>query len=63
MFGGEGKDKLTGGAGADTFVFFKEFENDTITDFIISKDVIDLSCFYSVNFDSLVMRQEGDNGL
>nr|WP_281500826.1 VCBS domain-containing protein [Kordiimonas marina] len=38
-----GDDTLTGGDGADTFVFGANSGNDTITDFNISQDTLDLS--------------------
>ena len=41
--GGRGNDTLTGGAGADKFVFSTLSGTDTITDFEIGVDVIDLS--------------------
>ncbi|MDZ8054804.1 MAG: CAP domain-containing protein [Aulosira sp. ZfuVER01] len=41
--GGLGKDKLTGGAGSDTFVYEKlQDRGDTITDFAVNQDKIDL---------------------
>lgn len=44
LMGGYGTDVLTGGGGADTFVFrAEEARNDTITDFNINEDRIDLS--------------------
>lgn len=44
LVGGYGADQLTGGSGADTFVFrAQEALNDTITDFNIAEDRIDLS--------------------
>ncbi|GGD95783.1 hypothetical protein GCM10011390_13230 [Aureimonas endophytica] len=46
LFGEEGSDRLTGGAGADSFVFTtapKAGEHDTITDFNVRDDTIELS--------------------
>ena len=44
--GGNGDDELTGGGGADTFKFVSisenSFGNDTITDFAIGSDIVDL---------------------
>ena len=40
---GRGNDKIWGGAGADHFVFDKKSGRDTIYDFDVTKDVIDLS--------------------
>ena len=42
---GGGDDTLTGGTGADTFAFLPGHGNDTITDFDIDNDEIDLSQF------------------
>jgi len=44
--GGAGNDALTGGAGADRFVFDgAEFGNDTIADFVVGTDILDLSAY------------------
>ena len=43
LVGGQGDDVLTGGAGADTFVFTPDHGDDTITDFALGEDLIDLS--------------------
>ncbi|MBC6437045.1 MAG: hypothetical protein GDA52_02635 [Rhodobacteraceae bacterium] len=40
--GGLGKDTLTGGAGADTFLFRKNFGKGVITDFRTGGDFISL---------------------
>jgi len=50
-----GNDTLTGGLGADTFFFNPEGEDetDTITDFAIDEDVIDLSAFAGMGYDNL----------
>lgn len=40
---GAGNDLLTGGSGADTFAFSDGTDNDTISDFDILNDVLDLS--------------------
>ena len=42
---GAGSDRLTGGAGADTFIFAYDRTVDTITDFEIGVDEIDLSAW------------------
>lgn len=44
-YGGTGDDTLTGGAGADTFVFAPGDGSDTITDFETDDDTINLSQF------------------
>ncbi|GGE54902.1 calcium-binding protein [Actibacterium pelagium] len=43
LIGGEGSDTLTGGSGADTFVFSADGGADTVTDFDIGEDRLDLS--------------------
>ncbi|MEL6840637.1 MAG: calcium-binding protein [Pseudomonadota bacterium] len=40
---GAGVDMLTGGAGADVFILSQDGEIDTITDFVVGEDRIDLS--------------------
>jgi Ca2+-binding RTX toxin-like protein len=45
LIGGAGNDTLTGGAGADRFVFAPGGGNDTITDFALGQDQIDISAF------------------
>jgi len=43
LAGGAGDDELSGGAGEDTFVFENGSGNDTITDFSLTDDTLDLS--------------------
>jgi len=43
--GGSGDDTLTGGTGDDVFVFDRKAGDDSITDFTINTDLIDLSAF------------------
>lgn len=43
LWGGGGNDILTGGEGADTFAFASDNGNDTITDFDLTADILDLS--------------------
>ena len=45
LVGGAGSDRLTGGPGADTFVFAPGHGTDTISDFTIGVDRIDLTAF------------------
>jgi len=54
LLGGSGKDKLTGGGGKDTFVYASLNEGkDTIFDFRIGQDVIDLSAIFdNANYSS-----------
>jgi Ca2+-binding RTX toxin-like protein len=42
LSGGRGNDQLTGGRGSDTFVFNRREGNDTITDFAVNEDVLQL---------------------
>ncbi len=53
LYGGTGDDLLTGGADLDTFVFVENGGNDTITDFVVDTDLIDLSAF-NITFADLV---------
>ncbi|MEM6618272.1 MAG: M10 family metallopeptidase C-terminal domain-containing protein [Pseudomonadota bacterium] len=43
LTGGKGRDRLTGGAGDDVFVFASGHGEDTVTDFSLGEDRIDLS--------------------
>jgi Ca2+-binding RTX toxin-like protein len=43
LSGGTGEDVLRGGAGVDTFVFATGFGSDTVADFLIGTDVVDLT--------------------
>jgi large repetitive protein len=48
LIGGSGNDTLTGGSGRDTFVFRSATEGlDTITDFEVGKDLIDLKAIFA----------------
>ena len=58
-------DTLTGGAGADTFVFEPGHGNDIIVDFTDGEDTIDLSGFVNItSFDDLTVADvdDGDGG-
>ena len=44
---------MTGGADLDTFVFVENGGNDTIVDFVVDLDLIDLSAF-NIGFSDLV---------
>lgn len=59
--GGDGSDRLLGGAGADTYVFDNRDANeqDYIFGFEHGVDVIDLSSFGYMNFNSLSLEQDG----
>lgn len=45
LIDGAGTDTLTGGAGEDLFVLTRDGANDTITDFTVGTDKLDLSAF------------------
>ncbi|KJZ19260.1 calcium-binding protein [Loktanella sp. S4079] len=58
---GSGSDLLTGGAGADVFVLSADGADDTITDFTIGEDVIDLSRWSMLrDVSQLTMRITAD---
>ncbi len=68
IMGGTGDDTLTGGAGEDVFIFVENFiliensGNDTITDFDVDDDLIDLSMVQTaIHFDDLTITDLPDN--
>jgi VCBS repeat-containing protein len=62
LYGGEGDDTLTGGAGVDTFVYAEGGGTDTITDFEVDVDKIDLvSVSGKYKLSDLNISQEGAN--
>ncbi len=62
IMGGTGDDTLTGGSGADVFLFIENSGNDTITDFDVSEDTIDLSLLQTpVAFADLAITNLSDN--
>ncbi len=62
MTGLGGGDTLTGGAGADTFVFEAGHGDDTVTDFTDGEDQIDLSAFTGITqFSDLMVNQVGND--
>ncbi|MDE0538214.1 MAG: calcium-binding protein [Rhodospirillales bacterium] len=62
IMGGTGNDTLTGGAGADVFLFVENSGNDTITDFNVSEDMIDLSLLQTtIAFADLTITDLSDN--
>lgn len=73
LYGGRGDDLLTGGEDADTFVFVADLYSkvstmgdDTITDFVVGEDLIDLKSFrYSdiSSFDDLAISADGDDAI
>ena len=59
--GGAGADTMTGGAGDDTFVFSAGFGDDTLSDFTVGVDKIDLSALDVGTFaDLLANTANGD---
>ena len=62
--GGTTDDTLTGGGGADTFVFNQDSGHDTITDFTVGTDKIDLSAFTDVpSVRGILGYQAGDDAV
>ncbi len=60
---GSGNDIITGGGGADTFVFDEGHDNITIRDFTVSEDILDLRGFSFFSQDHLfsLARQDGED--
>ena len=62
LIGGEGSDTLTGGTGADTFIFSPDQGSDTVRDFTVDEDTINLTLLTDItNFSQLTLTQEGTN--
>ena len=62
IVGGGGDDTLTGGTGEDTFVFIESSGDDTITDFVVGTDTIDLSMIQeAIAFSDLTITQDGSD--
>ncbi len=59
IIAGFGDDLMTGGAGADTFRLGSNFGNDTITDFTVGTDKIDLGSLDIGDFAALSIAQVG----
>ncbi len=60
--GGSGNDNLTGGTGADTFVFIENSGDDTITDFVVGNDTINLSMIQqAIAYSDLTITQVGSD--
>jgi len=66
LFGGVGTDELTGGSGKDTFVFNRKADSlrgnpsDTITDFTVGEDRVDLS---GLGIDLVYIGNAGFSGV
>ena len=62
IWGGRGENTLTGKGGSDTFIIKKDASTtDTIIDFEVGVDQIDLSDFGDINFSDLSIVQNGTN--
>ena len=63
LWGGTSDDTMTGGGGADTFMFWEGHGNDTITDFNIADDKIDLTWFdNAITWSDLQAAMRDENG-
>ena len=59
-----GDDILTGNEGADTFVFALDHGDDTITDFTVNQDKIDLSAFTDIaRIKDMMGKQDGSDAV
>ena len=64
VFGDAGNDMLEGGGGEDVFYFESNGGNDTITDFSVTDDSIDLREFSGISsFSDLTITQDGDDAV
>ena len=63
MIDGRGVDRLTGGTGADIFVFKKDRRLDRIEDFEVSVDKIDLSDFKGLHSIAQITFAKRDYGV
>ena len=59
IVGGRGDDDMTGGRGADQFVFARNSGDDTIRDFGVGRDVLDLSSVADSFDDLAIQRVDG----
>ena len=60
--GGTGDDSLSGGSGRDTFTFSASFGNDTINDFTVGFDSINLSALSIADFTALLSNTADVSG-
>lgn len=61
IIGNTSDNRMTGGAGADTFVFGSEWGDDIITDFTPGTDIISFARDASINFASLNIQVENQD--
>lgn len=66
LAGGAGNDLLTGGEGADRFIFANGTGRDTVADFTVGSDLLDLQGYLgakdeALSFESLAIVQQGNN--
>ena len=62
ILGGKGDDTLEGGVGEDTFAFKASAGEDTITDFEVDNDMIDLSLIQeTITYSDLTIAQDGSD--
>ncbi len=59
----DGADTLTGGAGYDTFVFDGTDGSDTITDFSVVEDTINVTAWASSSYSDLSISYSGGNAV
>lgn len=62
LMDGAGSDTLTGGAGADVFIFSADGKPDTIADFELGKDRIDISAWGMIRSLDQLTIQRSTNG-
>ena len=60
LSGGSGTDRLTGGSGGDVFSFVRGWGSDTITDFTVGADTIDIGPA-GLRFEDITLTQVGAN--
>ncbi len=65
LWGGRDDDQLTGGADADTFIFARRSGEDTITDFEVGVDMVNLERLHLDGIDEVfdALSQDGDDAL
>lgn len=59
LTGGRQGDVLTGGAGADTFVIVSRARGETITDFDVAEDMLDVSALGLTGLEDLALSEAG----